>query len=232
MGVTVGQVALLAAIREEPGIGLRDLATRERMSAPAMSGYVDRLEAAGLVVRGPVEGDRRRVGLHLTDSGRRLLRSTRGCAPPGLPTRMRRLIGRAARRPRGRARAARDARPRREARVTAAFRRANRRTFASLRRHRNYRLFFAGQIVSVSGTWMQNIAAAWLVLQLTHSPVAVGILALCQFLPFTVFGLFAGVLVDRLDAHRTVIATQAAALVLAAALAALTLAGHVTALDV
>ena len=65
--------------------------------------------------------------------------------------------------------------------MTAAFRRANRRTFASLRRHRNYRLFFAGQIVSVSGTWMQNIAAAWLVLQLTHSPVAVGVLALCQF---------------------------------------------------
>ncbi len=116
--------------------------------------------------------------------------------------------------------------------MTAAFRRANRRTFASLRHHRNYRLFFAGQIVSVSGTWMQNIAAAWLVLQLTHSPVAVGVLALCQFLPFTVFGLFAGVLVDRLDARRTVIATQAAALILAAALAALTLAGHVTALDV
>jgi MFS family permease len=116
--------------------------------------------------------------------------------------------------------------------VTAAFRRANRRTFASLRRHRNYRLFFAGQIVSVSGTWMQNIAAAWLVLELTHSPVAVGILALCQFLPFTVFGLFAGVLVDRLDARRTVIGTQAAALVLAAILAGLTLAGHVTAFDV
>ncbi len=116
--------------------------------------------------------------------------------------------------------------------MTAAFRRANRRTFASLRRHRNYRLFFAGQIVSVSGTWMQNIAAAWLVLQLTHSPVAVGVLALCQFLPFTVFGLFAGVLVDRLDARRTVMGTQAAALVLAAILAGLTLAGHVTALDV
>ena len=116
--------------------------------------------------------------------------------------------------------------------MTAAIRRANRRTFASLRRHRNYRLFFAGQIVSVSGTWMQNIAAAWLVLQLTHSPVAVGILALCQFLPFTIFGLFAGVLVDRLDARRTVMGTQAAALVLAAILAVLTVAGHVTAFDV
>ena len=91
MGVTVGQVALLAAIREEPGLGVRALATRERMSAPAMSGYVDRLEAAGLVLRGPVEGDGRRVGLHLTDSGRRLLRSTRRLRTAWLAERMRRL---------------------------------------------------------------------------------------------------------------------------------------------
>ena len=91
MGVTVGQVALLAAIREEPGIGVRELASRERMSAPAMSGYVDRLEAGGLVVRGPVEGDRRRVGLHLTDSGRRLLRSTRKLRTAWLAERLRRL---------------------------------------------------------------------------------------------------------------------------------------------
>jgi DNA-binding MarR family transcriptional regulator len=91
MGVTVGQIALLAAIREEPGIGVRDLATRERMSAPAMSGYVDRLERAGLVARGPVERDRRRVGLHLTDAGRRLLRSTRRMRTAWLAERMRRL---------------------------------------------------------------------------------------------------------------------------------------------
>jgi MFS family permease len=116
--------------------------------------------------------------------------------------------------------------------VTTALRRVNHRTFASLRRHRNYRLFFGGQIVSVSGTWMQNIAAAWVVLQLTHSPVAVGVLALCQFLPFTVFGLFAGVLVDRFDARRTVIATQASAMVLAGVLAVLVVAGHATAMDV
>jgi MFS family permease len=72
---------------------------------------------------------------------------------------------------------------------------------------------------------MQNIAMAWLILELTHSPVAVGALALCQFLPFTVFGLFAGVIVDRLDARRLVIGTQAASMVLAAALAMLTLLG-------
>jgi MFS family permease len=111
--------------------------------------------------------------------------------------------------------------------VTAAFLRANRRTWASLRKHRNYRIFFSGQVVSVTGTWMQNIAAAWLVLQLTHSPVAVGVLMLCQFLPATVLGLFGGVLVDRLDVRRTVIATQAASMAFAAALAGLTLGGAV-----
>src|SRR5919106_340570 len=112
-------------------------------------------------------------------------------------------------------------------RVTAAFLRANRRTWASLRKHRNYRIFFSGQVVSVTGTWMQNIAAAWLVLQLTHSPVAVGVLMLCQFLPATVLGLFGGVLVDRLDVRRTVVATQAASMAFAAALAGLTLGGAV-----
>jgi MFS family permease len=111
--------------------------------------------------------------------------------------------------------------------VTAAIAALNRRTFASLA-HRNYRLYFAGQVVSVTGTWMQNIAMAWLILELTHSPLAVGLLALCQFLPFTAFGLFAGVLVDRFDARRLVIGTQAASMLLAAALAVPTLLGHVT----
>ena len=55
--------------------------------------------------------------------------------------------------------------------MTAALLRANRRTFASLRRHRNYRLFFSGQVISVSGTWMQNIATGWLVL-VAGRPVA------------------------------------------------------------
>jgi MFS family permease len=115
--------------------------------------------------------------------------------------------------------------------VTAALLSLNRRTFASLRR-RNYRLFFSGQVVSVTGTWMQRVAQAWLVLQLTHSPVAVGILALAQFLPFSLFGLFAGVVVDRVDARRTVIATQAVAMSLASLIAALALSGLVQAWQV
>jgi MFS family permease len=111
--------------------------------------------------------------------------------------------------------------------VTAAIAALNRRTFASLA-YRNYRLYFAGQVVSITGTWMQQIAAGWLILELTHSPVAVGVLALCQFLPFSVFGLFAGVLVDRFDSRQLVIATQAISMVLAAALAVPTLLGEAT----
>jgi len=112
--------------------------------------------------------------------------------------------------------------------VTAALLALNSRTFASVRRHRNYRLFFTGQIVSVSGTWMQNIAMAWLVVQLTHSPLAVGALAFCRFGPFTVFGLLSGVIADRLDNRRTLIGTQAVQMVLATILAILALSGTVT----
>jgi MFS family permease len=100
-----------------------------------------------------------------------------------------------------------------------------RRTFSSLR-YRNYRLFFAGQAVSQTGSWMQRIALSWFVLQLTHGdPFAVGIMALAQFLPFTLFGLFAGVLTDRLDARRLVIGTQTAQVVTAVALTWIALGG-------
>ncbi len=108
--------------------------------------------------------------------------------------------------------------------MTAALLRLNRRTFSSFK-YRNYRLFFAGQAISQTGSWMQRIALGWFVLQLTHSAFAVGIMAVAQFLPFTLFGLFGGVLVDRLDAHRTVIGTQVAQLATAIALAAIALSG-------
>ena len=106
---------------------------------------------------------------------------------------------------------------------------ASRRTFASLRRHRNYRLFFYGQLTSVAGTWMQNIAMAWLVVDLApHSRgLAVGLLAACRFGPFTVLGLFAGVVTDRFDNRHVVIATQSVQMVFSAVLATVTLLGHV-----
>jgi MFS family permease len=108
--------------------------------------------------------------------------------------------------------------------VTAALVRFNRRTFSSLR-YRNYRLFFIGQAVSQTGSWMQRIALGWFILQLTNSAFDVGVMALAQFLPFTLFGLFAGVITDRLDARRLVIGTQIAQLATGAALAWIALAG-------
>jgi MFS family permease len=104
-------------------------------------------------------------------------------------------------------------------------RRLGRRTFASLRKHRNYRLYFAGQIVSVSGNWMQNIALAWFVVELTRSPFAVGLLAFFRFAPFTVFGLVGGVLADRFDNRRLFGVTQLGSMAVSIALAALAFAG-------
>jgi len=109
--------------------------------------------------------------------------------------------------------------------MTAAILRAGARTFLSVRKHRNYRLFFTGQVISNIGTWMQRIAQSWLILSLTHSAVAVGILALCQFMPFTFFSLVAGYVVDRLDSWKTVISTQCTQMVLASSMAVVALAG-------
>src|SRR5437868_1164046 len=76
-GVSPSQVTLLVAIKYAPGIGVKELAERERVSAPAMSRQVDRLVKAGFVERASSEDDRRRVGLTLTEAGRRLLRKVR-----------------------------------------------------------------------------------------------------------------------------------------------------------
>ncbi|MFF4491758.1 MFS transporter [Streptomyces sp. NPDC001544] len=98
--------------------------------------------------------------------------------------------------------------------------------FSSLK-IRNYRLFFIGQVVSNTGTWMQRIAQDWLVLSLTGSSAAVGITTALQFLPMLLFGLYGGVLVDRLPKRPTLLVTQSAMAVTGLALAALTLTGHV-----
>jgi len=100
-----------------------------------------------------------------------------------------------------------------------------RNTFSSFR-YRNYKLFFTGQLVSQTGSWTQRIALGWYVLELTHNDAfAVGVMAFAQFLPYTLFGLFAGVFTDRLDARRLVIATQVAQTVSAVALSWIALAG-------
>jgi MFS family permease len=100
------------------------------------------------------------------------------------------------------------------------------RTFESLRIYRNFRLYFAGQIVSFSGNNVQDTALPWLVLQMTHSPFDVGLLVFCRYGPFIVGGLYGGVIADRFDNRRVLIWAQAFAMVFASLLAALTLSGH------
>ena len=91
LGVTSRQVTLLWLIRLNPGLSLRELAAEERISAPALSGHVDRLEKAGLLERVRDESDRRRVGLALTDEGERLLKRVRARRTTWLADRLRGL---------------------------------------------------------------------------------------------------------------------------------------------
>lgn len=93
-------------------------------------------------------------------------------------------------------------------------------TFRALR-HRNYRLFYTGQAISLTGTWMQTIAQSWLVLELTDSKAALGLVTTLQFLPITIFVLPAGVIADRVRKRDLILATRALAMVQAVLLALL-----------
>ncbi|OFX25054.1 MAG: MFS transporter [Anaeromyxobacter sp. RBG_16_69_14] len=96
-------------------------------------------------------------------------------------------------------------------------------------RHRNLRLFFAGQTVSLVGTWMQSVAQGWLVYRLTHSTELLGLVGFLAQVPVFLFGVWAGSLADRIPRRRIVLATQVNALVQATVLAVLTLSGAVRA---
>jgi MFS family permease len=92
-------------------------------------------------------------------------------------------------------------------------------------RHRNYRLFFCGQTVSLVGSWMTRIALSWLVYRLTHSALLLGLVGFAGQIPSFLLAPVAGVLVDRWNRHRLLVVTQILAMVQSAALAALTLTG-------
>jgi MFS family permease len=92
---------------------------------------------------------------------------------------------------------------------------------------RNYRLFVSGQVVSLIGTWMQSVAQSWLIYRLTGSAALLGLIGFAGQIPIFILAPFGGVVADRLNRHRVLIATQSSMMVLAAALAALTLAGIV-----
>ena len=86
--------------------------------------------------------------------------------------------------------------------------------------HRDFRLFLSGQLISLIGTWMQNVAQAWLVYRLTGSPVLLGAAGFASQIPVFLLAPVGGVVADRYSRHRLVIATQTASMLLAFALAA------------
>jgi MFS family permease len=100
------------------------------------------------------------------------------------------------------------------------------RIFAALR-HRNFRLFWFGQLISLIGTWMQMTAQAWLVLELTHSAWLLGLVGALQYLPVMLFSLFGGVLADRLPKRTVLLFTQSSAAIQAALLWILVVTGTV-----
>ena len=109
-------------------------------------------------------------------------------------------------------------------------RRLGRDTFSSLK-NRNYRLYFIGQIISVSGTWMQRLAQAWLILRLTHyNGFALGVESGLQFLPVLIFGAWGGVVADRYDKRKLLYLTQILAGLLALGLGLIVAVGAATVL--
>src|SRR2546429_8524228 len=94
--------------------------------------------------------------------------------------------------------------------------------------HRNFRLFLFGQGISLIGTWMQAVALGWLVLEITNSPLAVGLTQAFRSLGVLLFTVYAGVIVDRVDKRRLIVWTQGLQMLEALALAALVWTGRVT----
>src|SRR5580700_10883025 len=99
-------------------------------------------------------------------------------------------------------------------------------------RHRNFQLFFSGQLISLVGTWMDNIAEAWLVYRLTGSSLLLGTVAFAGQIPVFLLAPIGGMVADRWNRHRVVIATQAISMVLAGILAVLTLSHRITVWEV
>jgi MFS family permease len=93
--------------------------------------------------------------------------------------------------------------------------------------HRDFRIFWGGQLVSQIGTWMQSVAQAWLVLELTNSPFRLGVIGSLQFGPMLLLSFVAGAVVDRLPKRRLIIGTQLTFLAQAVGLSALVWTGHV-----
>src|SRR5205807_6976506 len=94
-------------------------------------------------------------------------------------------------------------------------------------RHRNFQLFFSGQLISLTGTWMQSVAQAWLVYRMTKSALLLGTVGFASQIPVFLFAPLGGITADRVNRQRLVIATQTTSMILAGILAWLTLSGRI-----
>ncbi|MCL4393838.1 MAG: MFS transporter, partial [Chloroflexi bacterium] len=110
--------------------------------------------------------------------------------------------------------------------MSSALRRYGQNTFSSLS-VRNYRLYYIGQIISTSGTFMQSVAQAWLVLQISNSGTALGVVTALQYLPMLVFGPYGGLIADRFSKRKLLLITQTSFGVLALVLGVLVAGGWV-----
>ena len=214
-------MAALATIEKRGPLTPSELADVERIQRPTATRVAAHLTERGLVQRADDPEDGRVSLLSVTAAGQALLDEVRSRKNAYLADRMDGLSAGRPRRAGARRRRARADAGR--ARVTAALRKS----FLSLAVP-NYRRYFTGQVVSLSGNWVQIVAETWLILRLTQSGVAVGLLAALQFAPMLVMGAYGGLLADRFDKRKLLMITQLGMVVPALALFAVTVSGVVT----
>src|SRR4051795_12921710 len=241
--LTPTAVAALATVERHGPLTPSQLAAIERIKRPTATRILRVLLEAGLIDRTPDPADGRSSLVGVNGAGRERLRRLRGRKNAYLARRMRDLTDeevetlerateilermRGAARGGGRAARAGARDPRADAGGRPRVSPALRHSFNSLE-VRNYRRYFAGQLISLSGTWMQTVAAVWVILTLTGSGVAVGLTTALQFLPMLLIGAWGGLLADRIPKRRLLITTQALMAIPAVALFAVTATGVVT----
>ena len=200
------QTAALATIEKHGPLTPSELANRERVQRPTVTRVMGRLEEAGLIARA-ADPDRPALlaGEHLPRRPRAARRRRAPARTPTSPSASTRSTPTTARRW--------TAPPRSSSACSRRTASGERRPVSAPSSHLevpNYRRYFAGQVISISGNWMQIVAEMWLIVQLTGSGVAVGLTAALQFLPMLLFGACGGLLADRVTKRRLLMITQTA----------------------
>ncbi len=211
-GLSPAQASALGSVSRHGSPTLGELAAIEQVQPPTITRIVANLTEAGMVTRVADPNDRRSARVRITPAGERALERMRSRKNAFL---LRRLDQLSADEQRHAAELVALLEHLLGGAVRHRVRAAGRRTFLAIS-VRNYRLYFTGQVISVSGTWMQTVAQAYLILFVLHGTgVDVAIATSLQFLPLLLFGPFGGLIADRLDKRKVLYATQAAAGVLA-----------------